>query len=232
MRRIPRLLSLLFALACLSGCVITGGQIDRDKPFTSASPGALLVFGVDVQSQYKSPSLVFLQYDPATGKGLPESTRHVSPRQDDLSAGQRFGAFMTGQQSLPNRRSLFVVELPAGDWILWCVTGYMNDGLGTSTSSVSYMAQGTLAVKAEPGKATYVGEFEINGEFGDDLQLVELPRSFDKARSDLAAYQNVQVELQDTPFDNRRFTCERRRVMLTETPCARDTVIVLPPGST
>lgn len=232
MRRIPRLLSLLLALASLSGCVITGGQIDRDQAFTRSSATALLVFGVDVQSQYKSPGLTFIQYDPSTGQGLPEHSRHVNPRQDDLSAGERFGAFMTGQQSLPNRRSLFVVELPAGDWILWCVTGSMSDGFGNSVSSISYLAHGTLAVKAEPGKATYVGEFEINGEYGDDLQLVELPRRFDKAKGDLAAYRNVQVELENVPFESRRFTCDQGRVLFAKTPCLKDTVMVLPPGST
>jgi len=203
----------------------------NDPAFTSASPTSLFVFGVDVQSQYKSPSLVFLKYDPTTGKAIARSARHVSPRQDDLPAGQRIGAALTGQQSLPNGRSLFVVDLPAGDWVLWCISAYYNNGLGTSYSSVSYLAKGTITLHAAPGQATYIGEYEINGDVGGDLALVELPRRFDKTRGDLASFQ-IQVELQNTEIESRTFTCERKTILLSETPCAGETVVVVPAQTT
>jgi hypothetical protein len=223
--------ALALLMVLIGGCVTTGGQMERTAAFTSASETALFVFGVDVQSAFKSPSLVFMRYDPATGLAIARSARHVMPRQDHLSTGERFGAAMTGQQSLPTGRSLFVIELPAGNWVLWCVSGYASNGV-VSYSSVSYLSRGTLALHAVPGKASYIGEYEINGDIADNLGLVELPRRFDKSRSELASFGNVQVELESVRPEVRKFSCEPRTVLLSKVECAQETVTVLPLEST
>jgi hypothetical protein len=229
MRNASRLAPVL--LVVLAGCVTTGGQMERTATFTSASATSLFVFGVDVQSGYKAPNLVFLRYDAATGKAIARSVRAVTPRQDDLSAGQRFNAAMTGQRSLSGGRSLFVVELAAGDWVLWCVSGVSGNGAGTSYNSISYLSLGTFALRAVPGKAAYIGEYEINGEVAENLALVALPRRFDKARSEIASYGNVQVELENVIPESRKFSCESRTVLLTKVECVQETVTVLPAQS-
>lgn len=229
MARMLRWITVGVAVVSLGGCATTDGQLERTATFSSASPTGLIVFGVDVQSGFRHPRVTFAQYDPATGKMIPKSALSAEPRQDQVPAGTKIGAaLLGGRQTLPTGRSLFMVELPAGDWVFWSVSASITAGMRTYSSNTMF-APGTLSIRALPGKAAYVGEFEINGEIGSDVTMTDLPRRFDKSRGDLASYQNIQVELENVRPEYREIKCERTGKSL----CALESaVIVLSPPST
>lgn len=55
------------AAVVLASCA-SQGQFDRNAAFSESSSGSLVVLGVDIQSDFKNPALVFRKYDPQTGK--------------------------------------------------------------------------------------------------------------------------------------------------------------------
>jgi hypothetical protein len=197
----------LLTLITLAGCAT--GQMDRKAEFTASSATSLVVFGVDVASRFKSPNLVFRKYDPATGQVDLAGVYYASPRTDKLTGGQKFAAFMTGQDSRPGGHDYFVINLPPGEWFLWCVSGFHNDGLGTSYSATTYFVEGTMLISSKPGAALYLGEFVLNGAYGQNLKLAPAPRNLGAAQAELDTFSGVQVKLVDLEPEVRSFTCVR-----------------------
>jgi hypothetical protein len=206
----------------LGGCATNDGQIERAATFTSASRSSLFVLGVDVQGSFRHPKLTLVQYDSRTGKVIAGSARSVEPRTDQVPVGTKLGAaVLGGRQTLPTGRSLFVFELPPGDWLLWSVSARVS-----GYSSDTTLAPGTIALRGRPGGAAYIGEFEIQGDIGENLQLTELPRRFDKSRADLASFPNIQVPLDNVEPELREFTCERNKP---RSPCSQEKAVVSVP---
>lgn len=211
-----------FIVFLLAGCATNDGQIERTAMFTSASRSALFVFGVDVQGSFRHPKLTLVQYDAATGKVIGGSARSVEPRTDHVPVSTKLGAAaLGGRQTLPVGRSLFVIELPPGDWLLWSVSASVR-----GYSSDTTLAPGTIVLRGQPGRAAYIGEFEIQGDIGEDLQLIELPRRFDKSQADLASFPNIHVPLDNVEPELGEFTCERNRP---RSPCSQENAVVRVP---
>jgi hypothetical protein len=210
MRRIPLLATL--SILVLTGC--SSGQITKDQPISANSNSGVIVLGMDLQSDFKSPLFNFLRYDPRTGKVDPQGMKHVSRSKEDLTGGQKFAAAMTGQTSLPLGRQYFVFELPPGEWILSSVSGSYNDGLGSSYSATSYMSKGTIAFQSGPGTARYVGEYRVVGKLGEPLQLHTLGDDLGSAEAALKKYPHIEMPLQASKPSTATFSCETTKLFM------------------
>ena len=161
---------LLTALAAIgSGCASVPAK-PGPVAFTSSNVNALIVFGADVQTDYRDVRFVLSQYDVATGKssGKPVEARPVTSQGSELS-GHRVVA----------------VELPPGDWYLWGVVGTYRSKLGTSNDVKSYFANGTILFTAHAGRAAYIGEFEISGALPASPVLTQLRRRHERATAEI-----------------------------------------------
>jgi hypothetical protein len=211
---------------CFSGCVTSSGQLSRDTAFSSSSTYALMMFGVDVQSDFKSPLLVFRKYDPQTGKVDLSGIYHASPRIDGLTDDQKLAAAMTGQNSRPGGHGYFVIGLPEGDWFLWAMSGFYSNGLGTSYSSTSYFSSGTIAIKAKAGEASYLGEFVVSGKYGSNLKIMPTKANFAAAQLELQSFARVDRQLIDAPPTKKKFACSEQLILWSKTPCGPKTIVV------
>ena len=203
---------LLSWTALLGGC--SSGQLLKDQPISANSASGVIVMGVDLQSDFKSPSLAFLRFDPATGKVDSTSVKSVSRSKEGLTGAQKFGAVMTGQTSLAKGKQYFVFELPPGDWFLSSISGSYSDGLYSSYSAVTHMTEGTIAFRSGPGTASYIGEYGVTGKFGQPIRMVTLEQNFDAAQVELKNYSNITVPLQASKPSNATLACEFKKVPL------------------
>jgi hypothetical protein len=210
----------------LSGCVMSQGQLRRDADFSAQSPHALLMFGVDIQSNYKSPLLTFRKYDPQTGKVDLSDLYHASPRTDQMSGGQKFGAAMSGQSSRPGGHDYFVIGLPPGDWFLWAMSGFYSDGVAASYSSTTFFSNGTIVIHATPGTASYIGEYSVAGKFGEDLILAPAASNFAAAQSELRTFPNVRQELIEVVPRQMKFTCVEKLSIVGKFPCDPASIVL------
>src|SRR3954467_13128684 len=112
MHQVPKIVSLAILVLTAS----RAGQLTQDQPISSNSNSGVIVLGMDLQSDFKSPLFNFLRYDARTGKVDPQGVKSVSRSKADLTGGQKFAAAMTGQTSLARGREYFVFELPPGEW--------------------------------------------------------------------------------------------------------------------
>jgi hypothetical protein len=208
----------------LTGC--SSGQLSKDQPLSATSNSGVIVLGMDLQSAFKSPTFGFLRYDPGTGKVDPSGMKLVTRSQEDLSAGQKFGAVMSGQTSLAKGHQYFVFELPPGEWIMSHVGGVFSDGY-RSYSATSYMSKGTIAFQSGTGVARYVGEYRVTGNFGETLQLHVLDENADAAQAALKKYPNITMPLQAAKPSIVPFSCETvKNFMGGEETCKWKTITV------
>jgi hypothetical protein len=207
-----------------TGCVSQRGQMDRNAPFSAGSDTALVMFGVDIQSSFKSPTLTFLQFDPTTRHAL-KSSYSAEPRIDKLTDGQKFAGAMTGQNALPGGHNYFVISLPPGEWLLYQISGFYSDG-AYSYSSTTSLSKGTIVVSAHAGTATYVGEFLVTGRYGEDMRLTVAPANFVAAKNELATFKNVKQELIESIPHARAFSCSDTQGVLGKTQCYWASVVV------
>src|SRR5689334_4208572 len=91
----------VLTFAILSGCA--SGQMNRDAVFTRSSPTSLVMFGVDLQTDYKAPDFVFAQYDPSTGKTDSSRFYHATTTLDQLTGDQKLSTYLTGRDRRPVR---------------------------------------------------------------------------------------------------------------------------------
>jgi hypothetical protein len=222
MRHIAALLSLSILLTACSS-----GQLSKDQPLSATSNSGVIVLGMDLQSDFKSPVFGFLRYDPRTGKVDQSGVKTVTRSQEGLSAGQKFGAVMSGQTSLAKGHQYFVFELPPGEWILSSVSGTFSDGVYRSYSATSYMSKGTIAFQSGTGVAHYVGEYRVTGNFGESLQLHVLDENADAAQAALKTYPNITMPLQGAKPSMATFSCETMKNFMTgEEMCKWKTITV------
>ena len=213
------------AIFVLIGC--SSGQLTKDQPIAATSNSGVIVLGMDLQSDFKSPTFTFLRYDPRTGKvDLQNGVKTVSRSKDDLSGGQKFAAAMTGQTSLSKGRQYFVFELPAGEWILSSVSSYYNDGLGNSYSAASNMSKGTIAFPSSAGVARYVGEYRVVGKLGEALELHALDEDLGAAQTELKKYPHIELPLQPSKPSTATYTCEKTKILWGPETCVWKTVMV------
>jgi hypothetical protein len=223
MRHTFMLLSLSIVL--FTGC--SSGQITKDQPITANSGSGVIVLGIDLQSDFKSPSFHFLRYDPLTGKVDPKGRKVVTRSNEDLSSGQKFGAVMSGQTSLAKGRQYFVFELPPGEWILSSVSGYYSDGVYQSYSTTSYLSRGTIAFPSAAGVARYLGEYRVTGRFGEAMQLHVLGEEQDAAKAALAKYPHIELPLQASRPSTVTYSCETMKLFMSgEETCNWKTITV------
>lgn len=217
-----RHLWLLSTAALLAAC--GSGQASRDVQFDQSSAQALLVMGVDVRSDYKRPSFLVRMFDPETGQPMkPQKTIH--PRDDILTAGQKFSAYFTGQDARPGGHSYFVFELSAGHWFLEQVNGMYNDGF-TSYSSTVQFSRGTPTFEAVPGRVTYLGEYALAGSYGGGLSLMQLPADVERARTELNSFSQVSSEMTFVEPKVRSYECVKTRILWGEKKCARSEMVI------
>jgi hypothetical protein len=217
-------------LSCLTVLLLTAcasGQLTKDQTVSATGNSGIIVLGMDLQSDFKSPLFIFRRYDPRTGKVDPDGVKSVSTSMEDLSGGQKFAAAMSGATSLPKGRQYFVFELPPGEWFLYCVTGYYNNGLGSAYSATSFLSKGTLAFESGAGVARYLGEYRVTGKFGDNLQLQTLDEDLTAAQSELKKYPHIEMPLQSSKPATATFSCEMKKIfMSSEETCQWKTVTV------
>jgi hypothetical protein len=221
----PSFISALIVVL-FTGCVTQSGQVERDALFSASSDAALFIFGVDLQSKFKSPDLIFRKYDPLTGKVDKNGSLHVTPRIDKLTSGQKFNAAMSGQSSRPGGHDYFVINLAPGDWFLWAMSGFYNDGLGTSYSSTTYFSKGTFVLTAKAGVASYIGEFVVRGSYGENMILAPAPANFAAAQAELRTFTNVTQELVEFVPKKKTFSCTSKQVLWEKVACDGDSVVV------
>lgn len=214
----------LLVLLALCGCA-SPGEFRRTAEFTADSKTALVVFGVDVQSKFKSPTLIFRRYDPQTGKADMTGEVRAEPRTDQLTGGQRLAAALTGQDARPGGHGYFVVELPPGNWFLCCLFGFYNDGF-TSYSSTTFFSQGALVLEAQTGTAAYLGEYVVDGKYGENLRLSPLPRDLPAAQKELESFVNVKAQLVEVELQTKPFSCESKVVLFSKVECVFKTMVV------
>jgi hypothetical protein len=203
------------------------GQLLKDQPLSANSASGVIVMGVDLQSDFKSPLLVFLKFDPGTGKVVPGAVKSVTPSKEGLTGAQKFGAVMSGQTSLPRGKQYFVFELPPGDWFFYSISGSYSDGLSSSYSAVSYMSEGTIAFQSSPGTARYVGEYGVTGKFGEAIRMLVLDQNHDAAQAELRKYPNITLPLQASKPSDATFTCEFKSVLMSSAKFCQSKTVVL-----
>jgi len=205
-------LLLLSLTGFISGC--SSGQLLKDQPITANSTSGVIVMGVDLQSDFKSPNLTFLKFDPSTGKVDATNAKSVTRSKEGLTGAQKFGAVMTGQTSLAKGRQYFVFELPPGDWFLSSISGSYSDGVYSSYSAVSHLTEGTVAFQSSPGTASYIGEYGVAGRFGEPIRMVTLDQDFEAAQAELKKYPNIALALQASKPSHATLACEFKKVPL------------------
>jgi hypothetical protein len=228
------LLKLASVLILLTGC--SSGQLTKDQPVSVNSNSGVVVLGMDLQSDFKSPTFGFLRYDPQTGKADPKGLKLVSRSKEDLTGAQKFAAAMSGQTSLAKGRQFFVIELPPGEWILLSVSGFYSDGLSSSYSATSYFSKGTIAFSSTAGAARYLGEYRVTGRFGEAFDLHTLGEDLAAAQAEFKKYPNIELPLQASEPLKASFSCETKKILWGGEMCQWKTVTVQraasPAGST
>jgi hypothetical protein len=222
---IRRGLFLLSLTVLLTGC--SSGQLLKDQPISANSASGVIVMGVDLQSDFKSPNLRFLKFDPVTGKVDPAGAKNVTRSQEGLTGAQKLGAVMSGQTSLATGKQYFVFERPPGDWFLFSIAGSYSDGVYRSYSAISHMSKGTVAFQSSPGTARYIGEYGVSGKFGEPIRMATLDENFDAAQAELKKYPHITLPLQPSKPSDATFTCEMKKLPLgSEEICQRKTVVL------
>lgn len=219
----PRASIYIVMLLVMAGCA--SGQVLRTAAFSSESKTTLVVFGLDVQSNFKTPTLVFRRYDPRTGKVDLKGEVRASPRSDKLTGGQRLAAALTGQDARPGGHGYFVLELPEGSWFLCCLSGFYNDGF-TSYSSNTYFSEGALVLQSQAGTAAYLGEYMVSGRYGENLRIEPLPANLPAAQSELDTFANVKAALAAIEPQTKPFSCESKVVLFSKVECVPATMVV------
>ena len=221
----PTNLFVTLSTILLTSC--SSGQLTKDQPISANSSSGVVVLGVDLQSDFKSPTFTFLRYDPGTGKVIPQGLKHVTPSKEDLTGGQKFAAAMTGQTSLPKGRQFFVIELPQGEWVLYSVSGFYSDGLAHSYSSTSFFSKGTVAFQSTSGVARYLGEYRVVGNFGEAMDLQILGDDLGAAQEAFKKYPRIELPLQASKPSRATFSCETmKNFMNGQELCKWKTVMV------
>jgi hypothetical protein len=218
-RRLPSLLPILLLTSCATG------QITRETTFSPASDQALVVLGVDVASSFKSPRLEFRSYDPATGKADARPAITAIPRKEQVTAGQKIKASLFGLEAGDGGHEYFLIEMPAGYWILSSVTASYG-GRGTNYVSHSVFQKGTIGFEVKPGSAVYIGEYQITGSYGGSLGIARMRDDLPAAQAEIATYANVEQELAPLDPQAKTFTCQSKKVLLGTINCDPASIIV------
>jgi hypothetical protein len=210
MRKTVTLGTALLTFILLGGCAT--GQMERDAVFTTSSPTSLVMFGVDLQSEFKDPDLAFGKYDPVTGRVDSSRFYHAKPRTEQLTGGQSVLAYLSGRDSRPVGHVYFVVNLPPGAWFLWQVSAVRALGLDVWRSTTTVLSDGTILIPSKPGTALYLGEFVLKGKYSESITLAPAPRNFAAAQAELDTFSSVQVPLVDEEAEIRPFKCAEERL--------------------
>lgn len=221
MRHIPLLAGIL---ALLTAC--SSGQLKKTQPVSAQTSIGVIVLGMDLQSDFKSPTFGFLRYDPQSGKVDTTGIKLVSRSKEDLTAAQKFGAVMSGQTSLARGRQYFVFDLPPGEWILFSVSGFYSDGMVSSQSATSYFNKGTVSFSSAEAVARYVGEYRVSGRFGEALEVQTLADDLVAAQAEFKKYPQIDLPLQATKPSRATFSCEMKKILWGGPMCQWKTVTV------
>jgi hypothetical protein len=146
------------------------------------------------------------------------------PALEQLTGGQKLGAYLTGRDPRPVGTVYFVINLPPGEWFLWRVSAVHQDGLGTTYTTTTVLSDGTILISSKPGVALYVGDFVLNGRYGENLTLVRAPRNFAAARAELDTFSGVRVKLVDDDVEVSSF--ERAEDLLPRRECDPTQIVV------
>jgi hypothetical protein len=214
----------VMTLLTLGGCA--SGQMDRNAAFTKSSPTSLVMFGVDLRSQFKMPDFAFRKYDPVTGRVEHSETYHATPTLDQITGGQKLATYLAGGDARPVGHVYFTISLPPGEWFLWRVSAAHALGLDRWRLTTTALSGGTVLISSKPGAALYLGEFVLKGKYSEDITLTLAPRDLAAAQAQLDTFSGVQVKLVDDETPVGSFKCLKGRLERRE---CEPTEIVLPP---
>ncbi len=213
----------LIALICLmSGCT-SMGQLGKDQEFNRNSSNGLVVLGVNVQGDFKSPRLTFIQYDPVSGMVNSKTKFEIEPRMDALTDSEKFSAFMSGQSSRPGGHDYFIFEVPPGEWILVSINGtYIGGGVQNYISN-TFFNKGTFTFSVRQGVALYGGEFDVRGRFGYPFMIVSQKPDIASASEKLKSFNNIHEALSESLAKSATFSCKSQ---LISDKCDLETIVV------
>lgn len=214
----------LMTVLALGGCA--SGQMDRKAAFTKASPTSLVMFGVDLQSEYKMPDFAFRKYDPVTGRVDPEETHHATPTLDQVTGSRKLAKYLTAGDERPVGHVYFTISLPPGDWFLWSVSASHPIGMDGWRLTSTALSGGTVLISLKPGDALYLGEFALKGKYSEDITLSLAPKDLAAAQAELDTFSDVHVKLVEDETRIGSFNCLKGREL--ERRDCQPTQIVVP----
>lgn len=185
----------------LAGCA--SNRVDKNIEFNSEDLNSLIVFGLDIRTEYKDPMFTFVQYDVAS-KSVVEGSQIDRKSMRDTLTDSVFAS------QIPTGHRYFVFKLPPGAWLL----------KQARVGNVNLMfSKQTISFSTRQGESHYLGEFRLESNYLYP-QLKVLPSDIFGAELEVKhKYPGVKTKLAETKNSKVRFSCAANSGLMDKANC-------------